>query len=255
MKQPVPARGAPSEAPLGAAPGRSLADFTVELDVYSGPYEWLLALILKDELEIFEVPLRELVELYLDSHRPEKGADSLDRDTDFVSSATSLVLLKSRTLSPLFDAEPDAEEEALTPAELADKLTSYLKIRRGAEALRERLAANAGYYPTAQTVPPRPVRLKIRADRLEAAARRALSRLMEPPVQHLGPITVTVQDLADVIRTSLIRGSISFEILVKDMDRLHSAVAFAAALSLAHEGRLRLLQTEPLGPLTLEAPA
>jgi hypothetical protein len=36
--------------------GRSLSDFTVELDVYSGPYEWLLALILKDELEIFEIP-------------------------------------------------------------------------------------------------------------------------------------------------------------------------------------------------------
>jgi segregation and condensation protein A len=33
--------------------GRALSDFTVELDVYSGPYEWLLALILNDELEIF----------------------------------------------------------------------------------------------------------------------------------------------------------------------------------------------------------
>lgn len=245
----------PSSSSQAASPGRALADFTVELDVYSGPYEWLLALILKDELEIFEVPLRELVELYLASHRPDHTGDSLDRDTDFVSSATSLVLLKSRTLSPLFDPEPDAEEEALTPAELADKLSSYLKLRRGAEALRERFAANAGFYPTAQTVPPRPGLLKIRADRLEAAARRALSRLVEPPVRHLGPITVTVQELADVIRTYLARGPISFEILVKDMDRLHSAVAFAAALSLAHEGRLRLTQTEPLGPLTLEAPA
>ncbi|HEX2729586.1 MAG TPA: ScpA family protein [Rubrobacteraceae bacterium] len=236
-------------------PGRSLADFTVELDVYSGPYEWLLALILKDELEIFEVPLRELVELYIATHRSGEPADSLDRDTDFVSSATSLVLLKSRTLSPLFDPEPDAEEEALTPAELADKLTGYLKIRRGAEALRERFASNAGFYPTAQTVPPRPGRLKVRADRIEAAARRALSRLVEPPVKHLGPITITVQELADLIRTSLARGPVSFEILVKDMDRLHSAVAFAAALSLAHEGRLRLSQKEPLGPLTLEAPS
>ena len=50
--------------------GRSLSDFTVELDVYSGPYEWLLALILKDELEIFEVPLRELVESYFGVERP-----------------------------------------------------------------------------------------------------------------------------------------------------------------------------------------
>jgi segregation and condensation protein A len=36
------------------------------------------------------------------------------------------------------------------------------------------------------------------------------------------------------------------------MDRLRSAVAFAAALSLASEGRIHLSQPEPFGPLTLE---
>jgi segregation and condensation protein A len=59
--------------------GRSLSDFTVELDVYSGPYEWLLALILKDELEIFEIPLRELVESYLFARQPD-AANGLERD-------------------------------------------------------------------------------------------------------------------------------------------------------------------------------
>ena len=49
---------------------RALSDFTVELEVYSGPYEWLLALILKEELEIFEVPLRELVSLYVQARDP-----------------------------------------------------------------------------------------------------------------------------------------------------------------------------------------
>ena len=81
------------------ASGRSLSDFTVELDVYSGPYEWLLALILKDELEIFEVPLRELVGIYLQSRNPE-APNALERDTDFAGSAAALILLKSRTLSP-----------------------------------------------------------------------------------------------------------------------------------------------------------
>ena len=49
----------------GAEPkGRALAAFTVELEVYSGPYEGLLALILKEELEIFAVRLRELLVQY-----------------------------------------------------------------------------------------------------------------------------------------------------------------------------------------------
>ena len=114
---------------------RALSDFTVELDVYSGPYEWLLALILKDEVEIFEVPLRELVTLYLRSRDPDSPA-GLERDTDFAGSAAALVLLKSRTLSPSPDDEDHAEEDALAPEQLAQRLERYLMIRRGAEALR-----------------------------------------------------------------------------------------------------------------------
>ena len=237
------------------AQGRALSDFTVELDVYSGPYEWLLALILKDELEIFEVPLRELVGLYLGSRDPE-AANSLERDTDFAGSAAALILLKSRTLSPAVDAETEgAEDEPLSPGELAERLSEYLKIRRGAERLRERFAANAGHHPSAHVLPPRRGSLRIRIARVSLAARQAFSRLIEPPVGHLGPITVTLQELARVIRTALARGPVSYEDLTRDMDRMNRAVAFAAALSLAQEGSVTLSQSEPLGPLTLASPA
>ncbi len=231
--------------------GRSLSDFTVELDVYSGPYEWLLALILKDEVEIFEVPLRELVGLYVGSRDPD-DPNALERDTDFAGSAAALVLLKSRTLFPALDAEAEAEEEAISPEELAERLEKYLKIRRAAEALRERMAANAGHHPSAQVPPPKPGRLRIDPHRISAAASVAFSRLTEPPVRHLGPITVTVQELAALIRAALARGPISYDDLVSDMDRLNRAVAFAAALSLAQDGSLKLSQAQPLGPLHLE---
>jgi segregation and condensation protein A len=237
------------------APIRALSDFTVELDVYSGPYEWLLALILKDELEIFEVPLRELVGLYLQARDP-RAPNTLERDTDFAGSAAALILLKSRTLSPdPPDADEDGAEELLSPEQLAERLAHYLKIQRGAQLLRERFASNAGHYPSAHTLPPRRGRLRIEPERLIEAARRAISRSAEPSVAHLGPITVTLQELASIIRLALARGPLSYEALVADMDRLNRAVAFAAALSLAQEGRLRLSQAEPLGPLTLEPPA
>ena len=235
------------------SPGRSLSDFTVELDVYSGPYEWLLALILKDELEIFEVPLRELVALYLRSRNPD-SPNTLERDTDFAGSAAALVLLKSRTLSPDPEDAEDAEEEAISPEQLAERLTRYLMVRRGAEALHERFAQNAGHHPSAHVLPPRSGRLRIDPERVVEVARRSFSRPAEPPVQHLGPITVTLQDLASLIRTALARGPVTYEELVRNMDRLRAAVAFAAALSLAHEGHVRLLQSEPLGPLILEPP-
>jgi segregation and condensation protein A len=232
--------------------GRTLSDFTVELDAYSGPYEWLLALILKEELEIFEVPLHELVVLYL-SARNSEAPNTLERDTDFAGSAAALILLKSRMLSPILEADAEGDEEGtISPKQLAWQLTQYLKIRRGAEALRERFAAGAGHHPSARALPPRPGRLKINPERLSGAARRVFSRRLEPPVGHLGPITVTLQELASLIHAALVRGPVSYEELVRDMDRLRSAVTFAAALSLAQEGRLRLNQAEPLGPLTLE---
>jgi segregation and condensation protein A len=231
---------------------RALSDFTVELEVYSGPYEWLLALILKEELEIFEVPLRELVSLYVQARDPE-APNALERDTDFAGSAAALVLLKSRELSPLSEDGEDEMEEALSPEQLAGRLTRYLMVRRGAEALRERVRANAGHYPSAHILPPRPGRLRLDPDRILEAARRSFSRPAEPPVRHLGPITVTLQELASLIRSALAGGGpVPYEELVRDMDRLRSAVAFAAALSLAHEGQLVLRQAEPLGPLTLE---
>jgi segregation and condensation protein A len=233
--------------------GRALAAFTVELDVYSGPYEGLLALILKDELEIFEVPLLEIVSLYRSAYDLAPGTPgALERDTDFVDSATSLVLLKGRALTPAPEAEEEAGEESFSPQDLEERLTTYLKIRRAAEALGERFEGNAGFYPSGHALRPRPGNLRLSKRRLVAAVRRASVRTAEPEIKHLGPITVTVGELAALIRASLTRGPLSFEDLVRDMDRLRSAVAFAAALSLASEGHVSLSQPEPFGPLTLE---
>lgn len=260
-----------SADPKPQASPRALSEFTVELEVYSGPYEWLLALILREELEIFEISLRDLVGLYRTAHpapgplaepadpqTPEEAIErALERDTDFVDSATSLVLLKSRTLAPAAEPDPEEPEEHVSPEELAERLSSYLKIKRASEALAEGLSGNAGYYPSAHEEPPRAGQLKIEPSRLAQALRRASARLKEPPTRHLGPITVTLQELATVISASLARspGTLSFEDLTRDMDRLRAAVTFAAALSLASEGRILLSQAEPMGPLTLESPA
>lgn len=231
--------------------GRPLHDFNVELEVYSGPYEWLLALLLNEEIEIFEVPLREIVGLYLDSRSMERE-NYLERDTDFAGSAAALILLKSRMLSPVLEAEDHQDEETeLSPGQLVEKLTLYLKVKRGAEKLRECFVENSGMYPSAHTLPPRPGKLRVESKKVSLAVRRAFSRLVEPSVSHLGPITVSIQDLVAVIQDSLSRGPLSYEELVRDMDRLHSALAFAAAVSLSSRGEVSLSQPEPFGPLTL----
>ena len=207
--------------------GRSLSDFTVELDVYSGPYEWLLALILKDELEIFEVPLRELVALYLRSRNPH-SPNTLERDTDFAGSAAALILLKSRTLSPALDTGSEGDVEvALSPEELAERLSEYLKIRRGADFLRDRFLSNAGHYPSAHTLPPRPGRLQINPRRLSEAARRTFSRLVEPPVRDAAIRAAVVhQPRRRAVRRRLLRDQLGREVEVEFV-RSHSLTMFS----------------------------
>lgn len=156
---------------------------------------------------------------------------------------------------PAPEPEPEGEEgAAASPEELAERLQQYLKIHHAASALGDRLARAAGQHPSAHVLPARPGRLHIDPGRITLAARRTFSRLVEPPVRHLGPITVTLQELAAVIRASLARGPVSYEELTRRMDRLRSAVAFAAALSLAQEGAIELHQSEPMGDLTLAPP-
>ena len=233
----------------------SLSGFTVELDVYSGPYEGLLALILREELEIFEVPLAEVVNLYRSSDPLEEGSPgALERDTDFVDSATSLVLLKGRSLVPAgSEGSEEDGEEVVSAEELESRLVTYLKVRRAAEAIGARLALNAGFYPSGQLLAPKPGKLGIKPEKIAAAARRTFSRTVEPETRHLGPITVTVGELIALLRRSLAEGEpVSFEELTRNMDRLRSAVTFAAALSMASEGSIILVQPEPFGPLTLK---
>jgi len=230
---------------------RPLSDFHVEIEVYSGPYEWLLALILRHELEVFEVPLRELVDLYL-RDRDEVGADTLERDTDFAGSATALVLLKSRSLFPAMEDPADGTEGEVSAEDLADRLSLYLKVRRGAEHLRGRFEEGAGYHPSGHALEPRKGRLRVDRRRLEMATRRMFSRLEEPSLAHIDRITLSLEELAAVIRGA-IAGSggrpLSYEELVRGMDRVGRALTFAAAVSLASEGEVRLLQEEPFGEL------
>lgn len=227
-----------------------LSEFTVELDIYSGPYEWLLALILRDELEIFEIPLGELVSLYRKNY-PE---GLLERDSSFTDSAASLVLLKSNSLSPALEEEEETAEEPLaSPEELAERLRRYLMARRGAEEIERAFDRNSGSYTTAHSLHPSTGGMKVDRKRLLYSARRAFSRNAEPSTRHMGRITVTLQELADLIKSSLFSGPLKLDDILGEMDRLHSAVGFAAAVSMASRGEIGISQGEHLGPITLKS--
>lgn len=238
-----------------------LADLELDLDVFAGPFDLLLTLILREEVDLLEVDLAEVVIAYVD-HLDGRGELDLDAVTEFLVLIAALLELKSRLLLP-------GEEEELIeldPGEAAEELLGRLldahRYRGAAIHLQERLSAQEGYR---FRLAPLPSDLR-RGWLAQAAAvyepRRlasALEGLLRAPesidVAHMGPPRVTVAERLAHLRALLARGRFSFDEAVAQADRVTVAVTLFAVLELYKQGELTWHQEEPFGEITIEAPS
>jgi len=122
----------------------------LDLEVFSGPFDLLLAVVLREELDLLEVELSEVVVAYV-AHLEREDDLELDVATEFLLLIAVLLELKTRMLLP--GAEPDLDE--MTPQEAVDELVArmleYRRYRDAAEMLSERFSANRGYLQTKRT--------------------------------------------------------------------------------------------------------
>src|SRR6476619_2438143 len=104
-----------------------VADLELDLDVFQGPFDLLLALILREEVELAEVPVAEIVAAYVE-RAYEKGELDLESASEFLVLVAALLEIKVRLLFP---SEEDDEE--LTPeqaeAELFARLLEYRRFQ------------------------------------------------------------------------------------------------------------------------------
>jgi len=241
--------------------------YEVQIDAYAGPFDLLLHLILREEVDLWDVSLAEIVDAYLselESIRFESG-ETLDLEvaTEFLLIAATLVELKTRRLLPgPSDLELDEEllrfeERDLLLARLLECKT--FKDAANAVATMMRLADRslprvAGPEEPFRSLVPDPLeQLKLSA--LRNAARRMLAPKPDPIVQtdHIAPIRASV---ADAIVTILDRiptnESVSFRDLAADADsRLEVIVRFLAVLELFKQGVLDLDQAANFATLSV----
>lgn len=105
-----------------------------KLEDFEGPLDLLLFLVKKNEVNIYDIPVSDITEQYLEFLNLATQVD-LENITEFYQMAATLLYIKSRTLLPLGD---DEEEEWEDPRqELVDKLIEYQKFKRLAELLAE----------------------------------------------------------------------------------------------------------------------
>ncbi|MDP9135000.1 MAG: segregation/condensation protein A, partial [Actinomycetota bacterium] len=113
----------------------------LDLDVFAGPFDLLLSLILREELDLLEVELADVVLAYID-HLEARDELDLEATTEFLVLIAALLELKSRLMLPGEEVE---ELDELVPAEAAEELLErllrYARFRGAAGWLGERVGA------------------------------------------------------------------------------------------------------------------
>jgi segregation and condensation protein A len=230
----------------------------LDLDVFAGPFDLLLSLILREELDLLEVELAEVVLAYVD-HLEAKGELDLEATTEFLVLIAALLELKSRLMLP---GEELDELEALMPAEAADELLermlAYARYRGLGGWLAEAHREGQALLYRSAPLPPELRRLTV--EQAEAAyepARlgEALGGLLRTPepidLAHMRAPRVTVGERLALLRDLLRRGSFSFDEAVQGADRMTVAVTLYALLELYKRGEAGWEQSEPFGPITV----
>ena len=230
-------------------------ELELDLDAFEGPFDLLLTLVLREELELAEVDVAEIV-LSFCARLEERGRLDLDACGEFLVLVAALLELKARGLFPEEELELSELEPEEAAEELARRLADYRRMKEAAAWLSERLDgeserffrlgtsyAQMEHAAKPETAPQEPARL--------GAALRLLAT--EPPSLSLGhmalrfpPVSQFLERFRAVLRQ---RRRFDFESEVVGLSRVEAAVAFLAMLELRKGGEISLEQASSFAPI------
>ncbi|HYZ80086.1 MAG TPA: segregation/condensation protein A, partial [Solirubrobacteraceae bacterium] len=126
----------------------------LDLDAFTGPFDLLLSLILREELDLLEVELAEIVIAYID-HLEAEGELDLEAATEFLVLIAALLELKSRLMLSGGDVLEELDE--LAPAEAAEELLErmlqYARFRGAGGWTAQAHAAGQAYLHRSAPLP------------------------------------------------------------------------------------------------------
>ena len=237
--------------------------FEVATPVYDGPFDLLLHLILKEEVDIHEVSLTRIVEAYLEEIQRMQMLD-LDVATEFLLIASTLVELKTRRLLPgREDMDLDEElamwsERDLLLARLLDCKT-FKDVASVFSQLTERASLS---FPRRSGPDERFADLL--PDMLDGVTplrlQRAYLRVTQPKpptsidLLHVAPIRASVAEaLMEMLETLPKLGKVTFRQITEAIyDRIEVVVRFLAILELYKQGRVSLEQSDRFGEIEVQ---
>ena len=239
----------------------SIAALELDLDVFSGPFDLLLTLVLREEVDLLELSLADVVLAYLD-HLEQRGDLDLETATEFIVLVAALLELKSRLMltgeeEELLDIEPEQAAE-----ELLARMLDARRFRAAATHLGKLLGAEEGVRFRQAPLPPalrRSITPAPDGSQAPEVLGEAIGRLLLMPpqisVHHIGIARVTVAERLVILRGLLRRGTFSFDDAVKGADRMTIAVTLFALLELYKRGEASWVQQESFGEISVSAAA
>ena len=245
-----------------AAPGNvGRVPYEVSTPVFEGPFDLLLHLITKQQVDLYEVSLSAIVDAYLASVADMADLD-LDMATEFLLIAATLIELKSSRLLPNV-TDADLDEELALWEERDMLLARLLECKTFKDAARalDRLAGAAelsrprvaGMEERFLAIVP-DVLAGVTPDHLRTALLRALRPKPPPPkvdLSHVNLVKASVRDTVDELLTSLAAtGPTTFRRLTSGIEeRIQVIVHFLALLELYKDGLVELEQAAAFGEM------
>ena len=236
--------------------------YEVATPVFEGPFDLLLHLILREQVELWEVDLSRIVGAYLAELEKMEGLD-LEVSTEFLLIAATLVELKTRRLLPGSD-DLDLDEEFSLWEERDLLLARLLEcktfkdasgaLQRLAEVAERSYARRAGMEERFLSLTP-DLMEGVTPEKLRKAFLKAIlpKPVVRVDLEHVAPIRMSVWEAIDELADELPRvGRISFRRLTGDLvERLEIIVRFLAVLELFKQGLVDLDQGERFGDIQI----
>lgn len=214
------------------------------LDAFEGPLDLLLHLIRKNKVSIYDIPISEILEQYMQVVREAQKFD-MDVSGDFIAMAAQLLYIKSKMLLPT--QEEDEEDDPR--AELVQLLLEYQRMKEVTPLFKEKSELGRDIFVKEPEPPHGVPRVQYRhslAD-LTRAARNMLEKnkhRMPPPVSEFQgivgrePVPVATRVTA-ILKQFLSRPRLLFQRLFEDARSRSEIVAtFLAVLELSKTGRI-----------------
>lgn len=237
--------------------------FRVRLENFDGPFDLLLSLIGKRELDITEVALGDVTDEFLGYVKELEGIAGLDAASEFVVVAATLLDMKIVGLLPQGEFV-DAEDVALLEARdlLFARLLQYRAFKEVAGWFATQLDAEAKRHPRTvaleskyiEQTPPLQWTLSCEDFRLLAVLALTPNEIPTVGLAHLhAPLVSIREQAAHVIAILKGGGQVSFRALIAGVTERGVIVArFLAVLELYRESALSFHQVEPLGELWVQ---